>query len=147
MDASMLDSTLQERLESIKASLARRRTERDELRRCLEADSARRPINLRLLRAYFDVTQQHVGELFNVAQGRVSQLERGEEPISDSQAKDVESSLGLPAEWFDRDNGPSLFLSNEEKLLLSALKGLSVPAMNELISVVKSLKSLDKSHD
>jgi transcriptional regulator with XRE-family HTH domain len=149
MDSTAMDEVndRERRLSAIRAQLKRMRAERDELRQSLSMDKARRPANLRLLRSYFDETQASFGSLLQIGQTEVSLLERGEKALSTSDKDSIESTLGLPGDWFDRDNGARLFLTNDEMLLLVELRGYEPSVVRALTSVVKELKSSVKADD
>lgn len=99
-----------------------------------------RPENLRLLRAFFNTGQDHFAILLGVgSQSQYSQLERAESDFSPSEARRIESSLGIPDNWFDRRNSTLLFLSQDELSLINEIRGVKPGAALVLAEAVKQL--------
>jgi hypothetical protein len=105
-----------------------------------------RSANLRLLRAFFDETQDGFGTLVLLSQSSVSLHERDEKTLDKWKADDIERELSLPQDWFDRDNGPLLFVTNEQMLLLEELQGCDAAVVQALRSVVRGLRSSAKAN-
>ncbi|MBS0405608.1 MAG: helix-turn-helix transcriptional regulator [Proteobacteria bacterium] len=103
-------------------------------------DKKHRAENLRLLRAFFDVTQEKFISLLGVSsQSQYSKFERGEEELEARLARQIEKSIGLPEMWFDRDNANLLFLSLVELSLVNEIRVVDPEATRVLASALKLL--------
>lgn len=107
----------------------------------LKLNPARRRENLRLLRTYMDADQKEFVSMLGVGcQSLYSRFERGESQLDDKQARKIESGVGLPPGWLDRDNGATILLSNDEWHLIHELRKSSPEATLALIQTAKSLR-------
>lgn len=85
----------------------------------ISLDSGRRPLNLRLLRAFRGETQkafiatQGFPYLSDSHYGNI-ESDRREARLTDEEARKIEAINNLPMGWLDRDNGCAMFLSHEE---------------------------------
>jgi transcriptional regulator with XRE-family HTH domain len=113
----------------------------DVLSRKIKLDPERRSENLRLLRAYMNAHQDSfVGMLGIGSQSMYSKIERGESTLSEAEARSIEEELSLPLGWLDRNNGDSIFLTNEELLLIKSLKGVSASAILATQEAIEKLR-------
>lgn len=106
----------------------------------IEYSEANRPENLRLLRAFFNATQENFATLLGVgSQSQYSQLERGERGLTQEGARRIERELGIPHNWLDRRNGSLLFLSLPELSLVNEARVVQPDTVLDLAGVVKRL--------
>jgi hypothetical protein len=100
--------------------------EKDEVGQLMKAiekkvslNSRRRPLNLRLLRAFRGETQkafiatQGFPYMSDSHYGNI-ESERREARLTDAEARKIENINNLPIGWLDRDNGCAIFLSHDE---------------------------------
>jgi transcriptional regulator with XRE-family HTH domain len=96
--------------------------------------------NLRLLREFFNASQEQFAILLGVSsQSAYSQLERGDQDLSSTTVRKIERDLGIPENWFDRDNSISLFLSQDEIALVNEVRGAKPKIALTLADLIKSL--------
>lgn len=106
--------------------------------------SEHRAGNLRLLRAFFNSSQQEFERCLKLgSQSSYSVYERGfdNKVLPESQARRIEREFELPEGWFDRDNADSLFLSHEELALIMGLRASSPNAITALSNTVMAIKT------
>ena len=78
-------------------------------------DSTRRGSNLLLLRCFFrNAHQENIARMLGISQSRYSTIENGKSLLDDIDARQIESELGLPLGWLDRDNSKAIFIPNEK---------------------------------
>lgn len=103
----------------------------------------RRSENLRLLRAYFDTTQERFAQLLRVSsQSQYSSFERGLKVLPSEDARTIERSLGLPENWLDRSNAPMLFVTTDQLAVLKEVQKAPAEAAIPLAKAVKSMTGL-----
>lgn len=96
--------------------------------------------NLRLLRAFFNASQESFSTLLGIrSQSQYSLIERGDQPLSSTAARQIESELGIPEHWLDRSNSHSLFLSQDELSLVNEIRGVKPEVALKLAETVKML--------
>ena len=106
----------------------------------IKYSATHRKNNLRILRAFFNATQEQFAILLELAsQSKYSQLERGDQDLSASTARKIELDLGIPENWFDRDNSVSLFLSQDEIALVNEVRRAKPKVTLTLADLIKSL--------
>ncbi len=102
--------------------------------------SEHRSENLRLLRAFFNALQEPFATLIGIrSQPQYSLIERGDQLLSSSAAREIERELGIPENWLDRSNSNALFLSQDELSLLNEIRGVKPEAALKLAETVKLL--------
>ena len=96
--------------------------------------------NLRLLRAFFNAAQESFATLIGIrSQSQYSLIERGDQPLSSSAAREIERELGIPENWLDRSNSNALFLSQDELSLVNEIRGARPEVALKLAETVKLL--------
>lgn len=96
--------------------------------------------NLRMLRVFFNATQEQFSILLEViSQSKYSQLERGDQNLSSDTVRKIELDLGIPENWFDRDNSISLFLSQDEIALINEVRRSTPNVTLALANLMRSL--------
>lgn len=114
----------------------------------VELNSARRGDNLHLLRCVFgNVHQENFVRMLGIgSQSRYSAIENGKSPLDDNEARKVESELNLSLGWLDRNNNDGLFLSNDEWLLIRALRESRPEAAASLVDMVNNVRASRSEH-
>lgn len=108
----------------------------------IEINPARRGENLRILRAFLDAHQENFVSMLGIgSQSLYSKIERGDSLLDEKQARKIEASLGLPLGWLERNNGDSIFFSNDECQLITEIRKSAPEATVALIEAVKSIRS------
>lgn len=108
----------------------------------VEYSEARRSENLRLLRAYFNTTQDRFAELLGVSsQSQYSLFERGQKVLPSVEAREIERGLDLPDRWLDRANAQALFVATGQLAVLKELQRAPADASPLLAKVLNSLTS------
>ncbi|PUE07057.1 hypothetical protein B9Z51_14275 [Limnohabitans sp. T6-5] len=103
-----------------------------------------RPENLRLLRAFFNATQDDFAALLGIiGQSLYSQYERGLRELETIDARRIEQSLNIPEKWLDRKNSNSLFLSQDEQSLVNEIRAVNSAAILILAKAVRILSNRD----
>ena len=106
--------------------------------------SEHRSNNLRLLRAYFNETQESFRTLTGVSsQPQYSLIEKGEKILPESAAREIERNLDLPKYWFDRSNVTPLFLTQNELSLVNELRRMKPEVALKLAELVKLMSGRD----
>jgi len=101
--------------------------------------------NLRLLRTFFNATQEDFATLLGISgQSKYSQLERGEQDLLTSEARRIENDLGIPANWLDRSNSNSIFMSQDEQALINEIRVANPRVALTLAETVKQLSGRGK---
>lgn len=96
--------------------------------------------NLRLLRAFFNALQEPFATLIGIrGQSQYSLIERGEQRLSSSAAREIERELGIPENWLDRGNSNALFLSQDELSLVNEIRGVKSGVALKLAETIKLL--------
>lgn len=85
----------------------------------ISLDSGRRPLNLRLLRAFRGETQKAFIATQGfpyMSDGHYGNIEsdRKKARLTDKEARKIEAINSLPMGWLDRDNSGAMFLSHKE---------------------------------
>jgi len=101
----------------------------------------RRSDNLRLLRAYMNAHQDNFVAMLGIgSQSNYSKMETGDSLLDEVAARRIESDLGLPIGWLERNNGDAIFLSNDEFQLIKAIRQSPPEATLALTEAVKKLR-------
>lgn len=108
----------------------------------IDLNPDRRADNLRLLRAYINAHQDSFVEILKLgSQSNYSKIERGESPLGSESARHIESELGLPIGWLERNNSDAIFLSNDEFQLIQTVRHAPADATIALVDAIKKLRS------
>lgn len=107
-----------------------------------DRNPARRAENLRVLRAFMSGHQYSFVDMLGIgSQSYYSNVESGKTQLCDNEARKVESDLGLPLGWLDRNNGEVLFFSCDEFRLIQELRKSSPAATIALIETMKNVRA------
>lgn len=107
-----------------------------------ESNPARRGENLRILRAFMSGHQYSFVDMLGIgSQSYYSNIECGKTQLCDNEARKVESDLGLPLGWLDRNNGEAIFFSSDELRLIQELRKSSPAATTALIETMKNVRA------
>ncbi len=74
------------------------------------------------------------------SQSYYSNIESCKTQLCDNEARKVESDLGLPLGWLDRNNGEAIFFSSDELRLIQELRKSSPAATTVLIETIKNVR-------
>ena len=96
---------------------------------------------LQLRHSVFDIDQIAFAKTLNMAQSKLSLLERGKYPIGDESARSIEKSYKLPVGWMDRDNS-DFFLSAEEFELVKNIRELTLEQQRTAIRLFDDIMKL-----
>lgn len=109
----------------------------------VEYDERRRVENLRLLRSYFNATQEDFAGLLGLSgQPEYSQIETGSKAIPSSAARRIEQRLSIPENWLDRDNSKALFISLAQFAVLMEIGKRSDEAARALAEAIRKIGSV-----
>lgn len=107
----------------------------------VELNPMRRSENLRLLRAYMSATQAVFSRFLKVSSTSMySTYETGRNILPDRDARRIESDLGLPKGWFERNHADDLFLSPDEVELVAELRRSPPNATKALLNAIRVIR-------
>lgn len=110
----------------------------------IDLNPERRGDNLRLLRAYMNEYQDNFVAMLGIgSQSNYSKLETGDSLLDDIDARRIESDMGLPIGWLERNNGDAIFLSNDEFQLIKAIRQSPPEATLALTEAVRKLSQIN----
>lgn len=108
----------------------------------IELNPVRRSENLRLLRAYMSATQSVFSRVLKISSPAMySNYETGKKHLPAGDARRIESELGLPKGWFERNHADDLFLSPDEVELIAELRRSQPNATKAFLNAIRSIRA------